>query len=57
MSEEPTRKEESSAVRTGETARQLIRRAKQASRRKFPAEEKIRILLEGVREEISITPK
>ena len=30
MSEEPTRKEESSPVRTGETARQLIRRAKQA---------------------------
>ena len=54
MSEEPTRKEESSAVRTGETARQLIRRAKQASRRKFPAEEKIRILLEGVRGEVSV---
>ena len=54
MSEEPTRKEESSAVRTGETARQLIRRAQQASRRKFPAEEKIRILLEGVRGEVSV---
>ena len=54
MSEEPTRKEESSAVRTGETARQLIRWAQQASRRKFPAEEKIRILLEGVRGEVSV---
>ena len=54
MSEEPTRKEESSPVRTGETARQLIHRAKQASRRKFPAEEKIRILLEGVRGEVSV---
>src|SRR5208282_4606457 len=35
--------------RRGETARQLIRRAKQASRRRFPAEEKIRIVMEGIR--------
>ncbi len=34
-------------------ARQLVREAKQASRRKFPAEEKIRILLEGLRAEVS----
>ena len=54
MSEEPAGKEESSPVRTGETARQLIRRAQQASRRKFPAEEKIRILLEGVRGEVPV---
>ena len=40
--------------RRGETARQLIRRAKRASRRKFPAEEKIRIVLEGIRGEVSV---
>jgi len=44
----------SSAVRSGETARALIRRARQASRRRFPSEEKIRILLEGMRAEISV---
>ena len=42
------------ATRSGDTARTLIRRAKQASRRRFPSEEKIRILLEGVRAEISV---
>lgn len=42
------------AKRRGETARQLIRRAKQASRRKFPAEEKIRIVMEGIRAEVSV---
>ena len=40
--------------RHGETARQLIRRAKQASRRRFPAEEKIRIVIEGIRAEVSV---
>src|ERR1019366_3799945 len=40
--------------RRGETARQLIRRAKQATRRRFPAEEKIRIVMEGIRAEVSI---
>jgi transposase len=40
--------------RRGETARQLIRRAKRASRRKFPAEEKIRIVMEGIRGEVSV---
>ena len=44
----------SGAVRSGETARALIRRARQASRRRFPSEEKIRILLEGLRAEISV---
>ena len=54
MSEESIRTEGSSPVRAGECARQLMRRAKQASRRKFPAEEKIRILLEGIRAEVSV---
>jgi transposase len=40
--------------RRGETARQLIRRAKRATRRKLPAEEKIRIVMEGIRAEVSI---
>jgi len=40
--------------RSGETARQLIRRAKQATRRRFPAEEKIRIVMEGIRAEVSV---
>jgi transposase len=48
MSEESIRTEGASPARAGESARQLMRRAKQASRRKFPAEEKIRILLEGI---------
>jgi transposase len=46
--------EEVSPARAGEMARQLIRRAKRASRRKFPAEEKIRIVMEGIRAEVSI---
>ncbi len=54
MSEESIRTEGASPARAGESARQLIRRAKQASRRKFPAEEKIRILLEGIRAEVSV---
>ena len=41
--------------RRGETARQLIRRAKQASRRRFPAEEKIRIVMEEIRAEGSVS--
>src|SRR5258705_14022791 len=40
--------------RRGETAGQLIRGAKYASRRKFPAEEKIRIVMEGIRAEVSV---
>lgn len=40
--------------RRGETARQLIRRAKQVTRRRFPAEEKIRIVMEGIRAEVSV---
>ncbi len=49
MSEEPIRIEGASPARAGESPRQLMRRAKQASRCKFPAEEKFRILLEGIR--------
>jgi transposase len=67
MNEELTRKQESgeeegaalpegrAGERRGETARQLIRRAKQASRRRFPAEEKIRIVMEGIRAEVSVS--
>jgi transposase len=51
---EQARPEEDSPARAGETARQLIRRAKHASRRRFPAEEKIRIVMEGIRAEVSI---
>lgn len=35
-------------------ARQLVRRAKQASRRRFPVEEKIRIVMEEIRPEVSV---
>jgi len=44
----------SAATRSGDTARALIRRAKRVSRRRFPSEEKIRILLEGVRAEVTV---
>jgi transposase len=40
--------------RSAETARSLIRKAKQASRRKFSSEDKIRILMEGIRGEIAV---
>lgn len=40
--------------RRGEMARQLIGRAKQASRSKFPAEEKILIMMEGIRAEVLV---
>ena len=53
MNDQPT-PNEGGRARSGDTARQLIRRAKQASRRRFPAEEKIRIVLEGIRAEISV---
>jgi len=51
---ESTAKPSSGQGRSSEVARALIRRTKQASRRRFPAEEKIRILLEGIRAEISV---
>ena len=53
-SEQTSKPEGDSPARAGETARQLIRRAKHASRRRFPAEEKIRIVMEGIRAEVSI---
>ena len=54
MSDQPTQPENRSRVRSGETARELIRKAKQATRRQFPAEEKIRIVMEGIRAEVSV---
>lgn len=41
-------------TRSAETARSLIRKAKQATRRRFSSEDKIRILMEGVRGEIAV---
>jgi transposase len=42
------------AARSAETARSLIRKAKQATRRRFSSEDKIRILMEGVRGEVAV---
>jgi transposase len=42
------------ATRSAETGRALIRKTKRATRRRFPTEEKIRIVMEGVRGEISV---
>jgi transposase len=42
------------ATRSAETARALIRKTKRANRRRFPTEEKIRIVMEGVRGEVSV---
>jgi len=53
-SDQTSKPEGDSPARAGETARRLIRRAKHASRRRFPAEEKIRIVMEGIRAEVSI---
>jgi transposase len=39
------------AGKAGETPRQQIRKAKQATRRRFSAEEKIRVVMEGIRGE------
>lgn len=55
MSDQPTSSEEGGRARSGETARELIRKAKQVTRRKFPAEEKIRIVMEGIRAEVSVS--
>ena len=48
------RREEEQAVSPGST-RKLIRNVRRATRRKFTAEDKIRIVLEGFRKEISIS--
>ena len=55
MSEELIRGVGSSPARAGKAARQLIRRARQLTRRRFPAEEKIRIVLEGIRGEVAVS--
>jgi transposase len=39
----------------GEAARELIRRTRQVTRRKFPTEEKICIVLEGIRGEVAVS--
>lgn len=50
----PEKKELSGAVRSAETARVLVRRAKRAARRKFAAEEKVRIVMEGIHGELPV---
>jgi transposase len=55
MREDPARGEGSFPARAGEAARQLIRRTRPVTRRKFPAEEKIRIVLEGIRGEVAVS--
>jgi transposase len=42
------------ATRSAETVRALIRKTKRATRRRFPTEEKIRIVMEGGRGEVSV---
>ena len=41
-------------TRSAETARVLIRKAKRATRRRVPTEDKIRIVMEGIRGEVSV---
>ena len=53
-SSNPKKPEIDGATRSAETARVLVRRAKRAAKRKFPAEEKVRIVLEGVRGELPV---
>ena len=54
MSDPAAKGTRSATTKRGETARELLRRTKQLTRRRFPAEEKIRILLEGIRAELSV---
>jgi transposase len=54
MSESGAKGTAARAAKSSETARELLGHAKRITRRKFPAEEKIRILLEGIRAEISM---
>ncbi len=54
MSDPASKGKRSATSKSGETARELLRRTRQITRRKFPAEEKIRILLEGIRAERSV---
>jgi len=53
MSEETTAKAKQAEARTEET-RSFIRQVKRRTRRKFTAEEKIRIILEGVRHAVPV---
>jgi transposase len=55
MSEDSVRTEGSFPARAGEAAGQLVRRTRQVPCRKFPAEEKIRIVLEGIRGEVAVS--
>jgi transposase len=41
-------------ARSAETARALIRKTKRATRRRFPVEDKVRIVMEGVRGELPV---
>jgi transposase len=54
MSEPSSKDKRTPSPKSGETARELLRRAKHLTRRKFPAEDKIRIILEGIRAEVSV---
>lgn len=45
----------SGSPKRGESPRQQIRKAKAASRRQFSAEEKIRIVMEGIRGELQVS--
>jgi transposase len=46
--------ERTGATRSTETGRALIHKTKRATRRRCPTEEKIRIVMEGVRGEVSV---
>ncbi len=54
MSQSPTSKLEAAEVRTQET-RSFIRQVRAAGRRKYSPEEKIRIVLEGFRREVTVS--
>lgn len=56
MSEDHVSAEGSSSARVGEVAHKLIRRTHRVSCRTFPAEEKIYITLEGIRESVAAIP-
>jgi len=55
MTDKSTESKGSGASRSGETARELIRKTKRATRRRFPSEEKIRIVMEGMRGEMAVS--
>jgi transposase len=55
MTDKSTESKGSGTSRSGETARELIRKTKRVTRRKFPAEEKIRIVMEGMRGEMAVS--